>query len=141
MKRAALLIVPICCLSFVIIFAGKFAAQVTGDVNSDGAVNALDVQLTINAALGIDIGGRDADINADGTVNALDVQLCINAALGITNGGNGGGELPPDPKDVATDLDPTVPTDIAGATEFIYTGDDPIQTLSLIHISEPTRPY
>jgi len=53
------------------------------DISGDGVVNAVDVQLVINAALGIDIGGRDADVNGDGTVNALDVQLAINAALGI----------------------------------------------------------
>jgi RHS repeat-associated protein len=123
MKRTVPLIVVTCCLMVAIVSAGRFAAQVTGDVNGDGSVNALDVQLTINGALGIDIGGRDADINDDGSVNALDVQLCINAALGITNGG-----LPPDPKDVAPDVDPTVPTNLADATEFIYTGDDPIQT-------------
>ncbi len=128
MKHTPALIVLLCCLAFVIVSAGRFAAQVTGDVNGDGSVNALDVQLTINGALGMDIGGRDADINDDGSVNALDVQLCINAALGITNGNGGNGELPPDPVEVASEIDPTIPTAFAGATEFIYTGDDPIQT-------------
>ncbi len=52
------------------------------DVNGDGFVNAIDVQLVINEALEIDTG-YDYDINGDGTVNALDVQLVINAALGI----------------------------------------------------------
>ena len=53
------------------------------DINGDGVVNAIDVQLVINAALGLDIGGLDADVNGDGTVNAIDVQLVINAALGL----------------------------------------------------------
>ena len=54
------------------------------DINRDGAVNAVDVQMTINAALGIVlIGGHNADINGDGAVNAVDVQLVINEALGI----------------------------------------------------------
>jgi len=52
------------------------------DVNFDGAVNALDVQLVINAALGLSVI-YDCDLNEDGQVNALDVQLVINAALGI----------------------------------------------------------
>jgi len=57
---------------------------IPGDVNGDGVVNAVDVQLVINAALGIEIDpSYDADINGDGTVNAVDVQLVINAALGI----------------------------------------------------------
>lgn len=38
-----------------------------------------------------------------------------------------GPELPPDPVDVAPDLDRTVTYDLHAATEFLYTGDDPIQ--------------
>ncbi len=54
------------------------------DVNSDGAVNAMDVQLVINEALGIPTGFSDGcDMNNDGSVNAVDVQLVINAALGL----------------------------------------------------------
>ena len=53
------------------------------DINGDSVVNAVDVQLVINAALDLSIGGLDADINGDQTVNAVDVQLVINAALGL----------------------------------------------------------
>jgi hypothetical protein len=53
------------------------------DINGDGAVNAVDVQLVINAALGLSIAPFNADVNGDGTVNAVDVQLVINAALGL----------------------------------------------------------
>jgi len=57
---------------------------VQGDVNGNGLVNAVDVQLVINAALGIPLEpGYSADINGDSLVNAVDVQLVINAALGI----------------------------------------------------------
>ena len=52
------------------------------DVNGDGLVNAVDVQLVINAALGVDTG-FNCDVNGDGATNAIDVQLVINAALGI----------------------------------------------------------
>ncbi|MBI4556403.1 MAG: PKD domain-containing protein [Candidatus Hydrogenedentes bacterium] len=52
------------------------------DVNSDGGVNAVDVQVVINDALGLDTG-YNSDINRDGNVNAVDVQLVINAALGL----------------------------------------------------------
>ena len=55
-----------------------------GDINRDGVVDAIDVQLVINAALGIALAqGLNADVNGDGFVNAVDVQLVINAALGI----------------------------------------------------------
>jgi len=53
------------------------------NINGDDHIDALDVQLVINAALGIDIGNFDADVNGDGQVNALDVQLVINAALAL----------------------------------------------------------
>lgn len=52
------------------------------DVNNDNLKNALDVQIVINAALGLTVEG-DPDVNEDGVVNALDVQLVINAVLGI----------------------------------------------------------
>ncbi|MCD6288287.1 MAG: right-handed parallel beta-helix repeat-containing protein, partial [Candidatus Hydrogenedentes bacterium] len=56
--------------------------DVPGDVDGSGIVNAIDVQLVINEALGIDTG-RDCDINGDTRIDAVDVQLVINAALGI----------------------------------------------------------
>jgi RHS repeat-associated protein len=37
-------------------------------------------------------------------------------------------EPPPDPATVAPPIDPTVPTTVMAATEFLYTGPDPIQT-------------
>ena len=48
-----------------------------------GAVNAIDVQLCINATLGDDISPHNPDLNNDGTANAIDVQLVINNALGV----------------------------------------------------------
>ncbi len=55
------------------------------DVNGDGKVDILDVQLAINAALGV-INLSKADINGDGKVDILDVQLAINAALSLPIG-------------------------------------------------------
>jgi len=52
------------------------------DVNGIDYVNAVDVQLVINEALGIDTG-FDCDIDDKDNVNAVDVQLVINAALGL----------------------------------------------------------
>ncbi|MBI5092896.1 MAG: PKD domain-containing protein [Candidatus Hydrogenedentes bacterium] len=53
------------------------------DINQDLAVDAVDVQLVINGALLLDIGGRNADVNRDADVNAVDVQQVINRALGL----------------------------------------------------------
>ena len=62
---------------------GRNPAQAVGtDIDSSGGVNAVDVQLVINAALGFDIGGLDGDVDGSGDVNASDVQAVINAALG-----------------------------------------------------------
>jgi predicted outer membrane repeat protein len=56
--------------------------EVPGDVDADGVVNAVDVQMAINGALGL-ATPAPADVNGDGTANAIDVQQVINAALGL----------------------------------------------------------
>ncbi len=54
------------------------------DLNGDGQVNVLDVQLAVNVFLGTqtdpEIVAR-ADLNGDGAVNVLDVQLIANIVL------------------------------------------------------------
>ena len=54
------------------------------DINQDGRVDVLDVQLCVNVFLGSqsdpDIVAR-ADVNHDGSVNVLDVQAIVNAYL------------------------------------------------------------
>ncbi|MBI4556424.1 MAG: SBBP repeat-containing protein [Candidatus Hydrogenedentes bacterium] len=57
-------------------------ARPVADIDGNSVVDAVDVQLVINAALGLGISG-DADINKDGNVDAVDVQIVINAALGL----------------------------------------------------------
>ena len=60
-----------------------YGGTATTDLNSDGKVDAVDVQIVINSVL--DVGDAklmfNADANRDGAVNASDVQLVINAAL------------------------------------------------------------
>jgi len=51
------------------------------DVNCSETIDAVDVQLVINAALGLDVSWN-CDIDGNEFVNAIDVQLVINAALG-----------------------------------------------------------
>jgi hypothetical protein len=50
------------------------------DVDDSGEVDAQDVQLVVNAALGMSVA-YDCDINDDGKTDAIDVQLTVNAAL------------------------------------------------------------
>ena len=51
------------------------------DLNSDGLVNVIDIQLGIDQALGI-LSCTSGDLNGDSQCNVLDVQRIINAALG-----------------------------------------------------------
>ncbi len=59
---------------------------IEGDLNTDGAVNILDVQLCVNVVLGAEtdpaIMAR-ADVNDDRSVNILDVQNIVNIILGV----------------------------------------------------------
>jgi hypothetical protein len=54
---------------------------IAADLNGDTAVNAVDIQLVINAVLDGDIGFF-FDVNGDGRVDASDIQLVILDALG-----------------------------------------------------------
>jgi len=66
------------------------APVVAGDVDLSGAVDASDVQMVINGALGLPVSGMtNIDFNAD--TDAVDVQLVINAALRITIDTDGDG--------------------------------------------------
>jgi hypothetical protein len=64
---------------------------------------------------------------AEGTyvlrLTAYDGQLSADATVSITLT-----QVPPDPETVAPPVDPTVNTTVADSTEFLYTGEDPIQT-------------
>lgn len=51
------------------------------DIDGNGFVDAVDIQLVINGSLGIDISPFDADVNGDLEVNAVDIQLVINGVL------------------------------------------------------------
>jgi hypothetical protein len=55
---------------------------VATDLNGDSTIDAVDVQLIINAALGQNENGN-ADVDNDGDIDAVDIQLVINAALGL----------------------------------------------------------
>jgi len=62
-------------------FVETGASILKADVNGDGIVNAVDVQLVINAVLELSKAGGDADVNRDGRINSLDIQAVVNASL------------------------------------------------------------
>lgn len=53
------------------------------DVNNDGRINALDVQIVVNAVLRVQekAVAVNPDANRDGKVNASDIQVVVNKAL------------------------------------------------------------
>jgi hypothetical protein len=63
------------------------------DLNHDGAVSVLDLQILVNAILS-GAGGGGGDVNGDGAVNVIDMQLLVNYILGIPS-------LSPDPPEIA----------------------------------------
>lgn len=65
--------------SFTYVPAGVTITK--ADVNLDGVVNAVDIQLVINAVLQKAASSVDADVNRDGVVNAADIQIAVNEAL------------------------------------------------------------
>lgn len=54
------------------------------DVNRDGEVDAQDIQIVINAVLGLPIpDGAEPDVTGNNRVEAADIQFVINVVLGI----------------------------------------------------------
>lgn len=63
---------------------GTPVGPLTGDVNLDGSVNVIDVQLSVNVFLGTETDpGLTArsDLNTDGVVNVIDAQQIVNIFL------------------------------------------------------------
>jgi parallel beta-helix repeat protein len=59
----------------------RLSASVSCDLNSDGLVNILDIQLGVDQALGI-FPCASADVSGDGLCNVVDVQRIVDASLG-----------------------------------------------------------
>gem|GEM_PF-3881701 len=62
------------------------SSSLPGDLNADGSVNALDLQLEVNVILGTETNTTikaKADLNGDGQANALDLQQLVNKVLGL----------------------------------------------------------
>jgi RHS repeat-associated protein len=92
----------------------------------DGADRTAEAQVT---AAGLTFTPATSLAEGDHTVEVTVRDLDGNeshATAGFTI--DLGPGLPPDPATVAPPLDPTVATDLAAAVEFLYAGDEPIQT-------------
>ena len=59
---------------------------VLGDVNGDVRVDAIDVQLVVNRALGLDVSypAESTDLDHNSQCDAVDIQIVINSALGVS---------------------------------------------------------
>ena len=64
-------------------FTDDGGSIVKADIDGDGSVTAVDVQLVINGVLGTE-KNYDVDANRDGVVNAADIQVVVNALLSVT---------------------------------------------------------
>ena len=53
------------------------------DINSNGAVNSVDLQVLVNVILGISACPGTCDINRDGKVDVVDLQTLGNVILGV----------------------------------------------------------
>lgn len=70
-------------LVFLDLFASRLAANTVSacDLNSDGVVNVVDVQLVVDQALGI-LACTNGDLDGSGRCDVANVQRVVNAALG-----------------------------------------------------------
>ena len=64
-------------------FAGGGQSSASCDLNADGHVNVIDVQLATNQALAISACGN-GDLNGDGSCTVVDVMRVVSASLGAT---------------------------------------------------------
>ena len=66
--------------NFLIEYTGD--ATASGDVNSDGSINVLDVIQVVNMILGnSEADLLSADLNSDGQINILDIVIIIELIL------------------------------------------------------------
>ena len=63
-----------------LVFPVKLVSSLSGDVNSDGLVNILDVVLLVNMVLSNEYN-PSGDLNSDGTINILDVVVLVGLIL------------------------------------------------------------
>jgi len=95
--------------------ASAITPTINGNPVTVGAGGAFSELLTL-----VDGPNPITVVATDAATNSTTEVLTVVKTSGQT--------LPPDPSTVAPPLDPSVATSVFGATEFLYTGPDPIQT-------------
>ena len=111
-------------MAFVFLGAGplNLEALIKGDINNDGRVDIQDAIHSLRMHIGTEsIDLPKGDMNYDSLVNPTDADLILKMGLGLVT-------LPSDPGSVALPPDPTVATNLSAATQFLYTGTNPVQT-------------
>lgn len=128
--------------SLVISRSGTGAGTVTSspagincgvDCNKAYSANAT-VSLTATASADSTFAGWSGACSGTGTCG-----VTMNAAKAVTANFTLDGAVPPNPATVAPILDPTITTNIATATSFLYTGPNPIQTGVVAGTIQPGR--
>jgi hypothetical protein len=113
----------------------RLTSAMNGDINGDGRVDVLDIQLCVNVILGTE---KDptivdaADVNQDGMVNVLDVQWTVNVFLAPPAPTS----LPPTTTATATSTSTPVPT--SSATPYTSSTPTPTGTITKTPTSPPT---
>lgn len=107
--------------------AGDGPGPVAADADGSGSVDSRDVQLTINAALGIDVRPWHTDADYSGATDAGDVQLTINAVLAIVIDTDSDGLADVAEVRLGTDpLDPDTDKDGVSDGQEMLDGTDPL---------------
>jgi len=128
MRTVSALTLQLCCL-LLFVSSAALAAPIAGDIDMSGTLDAVDIQMLVNCALGTTVCEL-ADVNYDGTLNAVDIQIAINGVLGINIDADGDGlcdvgeaNLGTDPNDTDTDNDQWPDWD------EVHLGGDPLDYL------------
>ena len=154
MKQRSLFVMAMVALSMLVSPAGADTTFVRGDVNADGTVDLSDPILALFWLFqdAPDLPCLDAaDADDNGAIEITDALRILNFLFLSGNRPEkpfpncgpdpsadpldcrsyplcGGLSLPPDPGEVAPPIDPSLATSVLAATEFLYRGNDPIQT-------------
>ncbi len=92
-------------------------AQLNADMNADGAVDTRDIETLCDHLIGRAVAPGPVDYNEDEQVDIADLVGLISFI----------NSYPPGPVELATPLDPTVPSDLYIDTQFLYRGPGPLQ--------------
>ncbi len=112
--------------------SGTVQDATTTTVRVNGTVIAV-ANGAFSTQIALTVGSNTITVSAtDAAGNATTITRTVTRQ-------SADGSLPPDPASVAPALNRTVATTIAGATAFLYTGANPIQTGVVAGTIDPTR--